>query len=160
VLVAFDDSGFTGARIVMARILKANGDPEGPTFYVSEVENPNSSATNDADRPRVAWRNNEAAVAWESKNSPEVNPTSGAPTVVVALRIFDTSTPTGDQPTLSVVPSGSNMTISWPASFTGFTLQSAPSLTAPIAWSAVNGVANNSVTVPTTTGNQFYRLVK
>lgn len=93
VLVVFDDSGFTGARIILGRVLKADGTPDGPTFYVSEIESPDAGTLNEARRPRVAWRNNVVAVTWESKNSPEVNPLTGEPTIVVATRIFGTFQP-------------------------------------------------------------------
>jgi hypothetical protein len=93
VLVVFDDAGFTGARIVLGRFLKADGTPDGPTFYVSEIESPDAGPLNEARRPRAAWRNNVVAVTWESLNSPEVNPDTGAPTATVALRIFGTFQP-------------------------------------------------------------------
>jgi hypothetical protein len=160
VLVVFDDSGFTGSKIVLGRFLKANGDPDGPTFYVSEIESVDAGQLNPAHDPRVSWRNNVAAVTWLSQNSPEMSPNTGGPTDVLAVRIFTTGTTVGGQPTLSIIGSGNSVTISWPTSVAGFTLQSTPSLTSPITWTPVSGVANNSVTVGSTTGNVFYRLVK
>ncbi|MHB8520676.1 MAG: hypothetical protein ACYDH9_07945 [Limisphaerales bacterium] len=62
-------------------------------------------------------------------------------------------------PTLSAALSAKNLTLSWPASATGFTLESAVSLTNP-SWAPVGGVANNSVVVQVGAGNQFYRLRK
>ena len=62
-------------------------------------------------------------------------------------------------PPLTVSRSGSNLTISWPVSATGFTLQSTSSLSAP-AWQPVSGVdyTNNQVTLPIGTGSEFFRL--
>jgi hypothetical protein len=62
-------------------------------------------------------------------------------------------------PMLSIAKSGNSVTVSWPAGVTGFTLQSASSLTNP-QWASVPGVANNSVTITIGTSNQFFRLVK
>jgi hypothetical protein len=66
------------------------------------------------------------------------------------------STP-GDAPTLAISRDNARVTISWPAGSTGFTLESTPSLTTP-DWQAVQGVANNSVTVDIDAGNRFFRL--
>jgi len=60
---------------------------------------------------------------------------------------------------LSVSLSGANLTISWPASATGYTLESKTSLSSG-TWTAVTGVVNNSVTVSTATGSKFFRLRK
>lgn len=62
-------------------------------------------------------------------------------------------------PSLSAGLSGNQLTISWPAGDTGFTLESADSLTNP-TWGAVGGVVNNSVTVAAGPGNKFFRLRK
>jgi hypothetical protein len=62
-------------------------------------------------------------------------------------------------PTITVTRSGTSLTLSWPASETGFTLESADSLSSP-TWTAVPGVVNNSVTVQITAGSKFYRLRK
>lgn len=93
VLVVFDDSGFTGSKIVLGRFLKANGDPDGPTFYVSEIESVDAGPLNPAHDPRVSWRNNVVAVTWLSQNSPEMSVNTGAPTDVLAVRIFGTFQP-------------------------------------------------------------------
>jgi len=57
-------------------------------------------------------------------------------------------------PVLSAILSGNQLAISWPTDVSGFVLQSADSLTNP-TWSAVNGVANNSVTIAAGIGNRF-----
>lgn len=51
---------------------------------------------------------------------------------------------------------GGGVTISWPAAVTGYVLESAPSVPST-TWTAVPGVANNSVTL-TPAGTTFYRL--
>ncbi|MDB6124376.1 MAG: hypothetical protein JWQ71_3369 [Pedosphaera sp.] len=66
-------------------------------------------------------------------------------------------------PLLTITPAGPSVIISWPASVTGFTLQQDADLNTPNAWSTVatsvvvtNGL--NTVTVPATFGNKFFRL--
>lgn len=93
VIVAFTDSGFTGQSIVLGRVLKANGEPETGTFWVGELETPETFAGYSAETPRVAWRNGLVAFTWLSKNSPEVNPLTGEVLQVVAVRLFGTFTP-------------------------------------------------------------------
>ena len=58
---------------------------------------------------------------------------------------------------LSISRAAHGLTISWPAGFTGFTLESAGQLPAT-SWSPVPGVVNNQVTIPIGTTNAFYRL--
>jgi len=62
-------------------------------------------------------------------------------------------------PTITITRSGTSLTLSWPASDTGFTLESKDSLSSP-TWTAVPGVVNNSVTVQIGAGSKFYRLRK
>ena len=67
------------------------------------------------------------------------------------------------QPKLSATLTGQNLVIAWPASATGFVLQSSAQLGTSAAWTAVTGTpttANgvSSVTIPIGTGTQFYRL--
>ncbi len=83
VAVVYDDNSPTGgaAKIVLGRLFDKNGSPLGGTFYVSEKELPDPN-TLVAQSPRVAFRNDTVAVAWESNNS-------GAPdNTVVATRLF------------------------------------------------------------------------
>jgi len=60
-------------------------------------------------------------------------------------------------PTLTVAVSGKNVVISWPYSYTGYTLESASTLSGA-TWKAVSGVSGNTVTVPIGAGNSFFRL--
>ena len=68
-------------------------------------------------------------------------------------------------PLLSVVGAGSNVQFTWADASGSFVLESAGSLTAPIAWTLVPNapaVTNEqrSVSVPSTVGVRFYRLRK
>jgi hypothetical protein len=67
-----------------------------------------------------------------------------------------------NSPVLSLTRSNAFVVISWPAT-PGFTLQSSANLAAPTVWSVVTqqvSTANgtNSVSIPITGGNQFFRL--
>jgi hypothetical protein len=64
-----------------------------------------------------------------------------------------------EPPTLKLTVSGGSITVSWAADATGFTLESNASYSST-GWSAVPGVANNSVTLTVGAGNQFLRLRK
>jgi hypothetical protein len=86
------DANNPGA-IIMGRRFDKTGTPVGGTFYVSEKELPDP-ATPSAEGPRVAWRNGQVAVVWESRSDFEtLDPNTGEPMVVVALRLFSTFTP-------------------------------------------------------------------
>jgi hypothetical protein len=67
-------------------------------------------------------------------------------------------------PTLSVLHSGEQVTISWPAVDTaGFALEQAGPLAAPAGWvtnsaTVTDDGANKSVTLPATNSSQFFRL--
>jgi hypothetical protein len=67
-------------------------------------------------------------------------------------------------PKLSVMLSGSNAILSWPTSVSGFSLQSSTTIS-PASWSSVGAPiivsgTNNTVTVPTSSGKLFFRLIK
>lgn len=83
ILVAFSDNDITGKvnSLCQARIFAADGSPVSKTFFISEKETLDL-ASDSAQRPRVAWRGNQIAVVWESKNSGETSNN------VVALRVF------------------------------------------------------------------------
>ncbi len=77
----------------------------------------------------------------------------------------DSLTPPPASPKLSASASNGNISISWPATATGFNLQSTPKLGTGATWTAVStppttvtGV--NTVTVPIGAGSQFFRLAK
>lgn len=81
VVVAYTDSGALGTQLTLGRVLDRNGKPLGGTFYVSEKEAPDLTPLQSIE-PRVAFRGNQVAFAWESKNG-------GVDESVVALRIFE-----------------------------------------------------------------------
>ncbi len=60
-------------------------------------------------------------------------------------------------PAIQFSLTGKQLTLSWPADATGFTLESADALPAP-DWSAVPGVVNNQITIDVSAGTRFYRL--
>ncbi len=62
-----------------------------------------------------------------------------------------------EPPTLAFSLAGTELTLSWPADATGFTLESTDALPAT-AWAAVPGVANNRITVNVSNGMRFFRL--
>ena len=62
-------------------------------------------------------------------------------------------------PSLSYSLSGTQLTLSWPAEVTGFTLESAPSVPAA-SWTPVSGVVSNQVTIDASIGMRFFRLRK
>jgi hypothetical protein len=67
--------------------------------------------------------------------------------------------PAGDNPTLTATRSGGNLTITWDARYTGFTLEEAGAVLGS-AWTAVPGVSGNTATVPMSGSSKFYRLRK
>jgi hypothetical protein len=72
----------------------------------------------------------------------------------------DPTTPAGgvvNAPTLKIERVGSNVTLSWDAAFTGFTLESKAAL-ADATWTTVG--VGNPVTQPVGAGSKFYRLRK
>jgi hypothetical protein len=83
------------------------------------------------------------------------NQQSASETYALAFEIFALP--------LNLVHSPGEVTLAWPISPTGFTLQSTPNLASPIAWNDVNGsitVTNNEnrMTLSGPATNQFYRL--
>lgn len=62
-------------------------------------------------------------------------------------------------PAITLSQSGNPLTLSWPADAVGYGLESTAVLPTA-AWSTVSGVVNNTYTVNTSTGTQFFRLRK
>lgn len=63
----------------------------------------------------------------------------------------------GDAPKIAFQITGTDLVLSWPATATGYRLQSSVGLTPP--WTDVAS-ANNRATVSAATGSKFYRLIK
>lgn len=90
--------------------------------------------------------------------SPIIDPLKGNNTASVKTTV--------EAPQFTVVRSGAQLTISWPAAATGYILESATNLVPPVVWqpvttppSAVGG--QNSVSINTAVGQrQFFRLKK
>ena len=59
--------------------------------------------------------------------------------------------------TLSIQQAGLSVQLTWPVSPPGYVLESASSVSAG-PWTPVPGVTTNSVTLPISTTNQFFRL--
>jgi len=62
-------------------------------------------------------------------------------------------------PRLNIYRGVNSVTISWRADYTGFVLESSPSVVNPV-WTPVAGVVNNSVTIANPTGTVFFHLKK
>ena len=60
-------------------------------------------------------------------------------------------------PAITIGLSGNQVTLSWPASAVGFTLESSDDLLGT-TWTPVSGVVGNTVTLDVGPGNQFFRL--
>ena len=165
-------AGYTQQQVA-TRVMALNGATKAITPLTSSFFPFINHATNDIRtlQMTLAMTTKQILVAAKGEintsNKPEDGPNS--PREVNFFTVLshpapaeDPTTPvtSGTQPSLTVTKSGGSLTISWPGSFARFTLQSAPSLTPPIAWSTVNGVANNSVTINNATGTAFYRLLK
>jgi hypothetical protein len=60
-------------------------------------------------------------------------------------------------PSLHIARSANQLVITWPAGLDGYNLESADSIQTP-AWNPVSGVTGNSVTVPISGKQQFFRL--
>lgn len=138
---------------IMGRRFDATGSAVGGTFYIGETEIPDLGAPlpNGSSNPKAAWRNGSIAVAWLSRNYPDLS-LQGID--VIAYRQFLTGSPS-----LSIARSGGNVTVSWPSGVMGYSLESTTNLISGAVWLPVTGVVNNSVTV-SSTGNRFYRLKK
>ncbi len=93
----------------------------------------------------------------------QVKATAGSATQTLAGVITVQAGPVADVP-LTLTRSGGLVTIAWPDTATGYSLESTPSLAVP-AWQPVNetpqaGGGQFTVTVPTTQTEQYFRLRK
>ncbi len=108
----------------------------------------------DQDERREMWANSIQIRAGKLTDAEMV--ALGGPSSAGIPVVIEGVTPP-EAPRLAYGVSGASLTLSWPAASTGFTLQTTASLSTP-NWTAVTGVVNNSVTLPTTAAAQFYRL--
>lgn len=77
---------------------------------------------------------------------------------VATLSLLTVDSLSSTVPFLSYSAEGGNFLLSWPPETVGWTLESTTDLMLPNSWIAVPGVTNNSVSVPMTTGREFFRL--
>jgi hypothetical protein len=165
-------TGYTQNQVA-ARVLALNGATKTITALTPSFFAFVNYATNDIRtlQMSLAMTTKQILVAAKGEINTDEKPQNGpnTPREVNFYTVLSNPTPaedpttpvsSGNQPTVTVSSATGKVTISWPTSFTGFTLQSTPNLAAPITWTTVNGVANNSVTVDSTTANVFYRLIK
>jgi hypothetical protein len=82
----------------------------------------------------------------------------GGPTADGIPVVLSVTAP-GAQPTLTITRDAAGVKISWEADIVGYTLQTNTTLGGG-QWTAVAGISNNTVTVPTTGSGAFYRLIK
>ena len=67
-------------------------------------------------------------------------------------------------PTITVLPTENNLTLSWPVTPTAYRVESVSNLSPPTTWSNVTGVFQTnggliSIALPITGGQSFYRLI-
>jgi hypothetical protein len=77
---------------------------------------------------------------------------------------FEMIAPVVSSPPLSIAPFAADVLLSWPSSYSGFTLQASPSVAPPITWTNVSTgtVVNGQYVVTNTTSaaTLFYRLIQ
>src|SRR5688572_27915320 len=130
----------------------------GTHYFVANTYGVVETGPNDHD---LAYDpNSDSIVAVFTSN----HPTGGSRvTYVASVRV--TSSHLAAQPSLTIARSGTDIVIRWPASATGYVLESSPSLTTP-AWTGPAGGTPAPdgeflrVTIPAPTGNTFFRLEK
>ncbi|HYV29394.1 MAG TPA: Ig-like domain-containing protein [Candidatus Eisenbacteria bacterium] len=130
----------------------ASADPAASIRRVDFFSNNQKVGTATNSPYSITW-NNVAAGTYSL--TAQATDTNGlvATSAPVAITV---SGQTGGGPTLTIVSSGNQMVISWPASFTGFTLQSSADL---VTWTNIPST-NNSATVPVTRTGEFFRLMQ
>jgi hypothetical protein len=92
---------------------------------------------------------------WKAGGTPGITIVSSAETYALAWEFFSTS--------LSVVPSGANLLLSWPIYPDGFVLAATTNLVPPVTWNTNNPAQvatnnRNQVLVNATNASQFFRL--
>jgi uncharacterized repeat protein (TIGR03803 family) len=114
----------------------------------------------------VALKTNGTVVAWGGNGFGQTTVPDGLSGVTaIAAGAYHTVAlvRTAPQPQLTIIPSGANVILTWPADAAGFTLQSTTNLVSPAVWITnspapvvVNG--QNAVTNPVSGTQKFYRL--
>lgn len=73
--------------------------------------------------------------------------------------LYQASVTPVEQPALTIARTAAGVTLSWPATATGFVLQQSASLTAP-SWQPVPNVSGNSAALGAGQGHAYFRLAK
>jgi hypothetical protein len=146
------DAGGT-AFLVLGRLFDAQGNPLGGVFHVSEKELPVAD-TLDAEGPRIDWRGNTIAVAWESKNLLTDNPDAKP---VVALRSFKVEGGEVTPIEISVARGTDTINLSWTGGNGPFLVQGK---LAGIngAWTDLVTTTDRSAKIPLVGGSGFLRV--
>ena len=145
VVVVYADSSLAGVGLVQARLFNADGSTHGEPFIVSETEAP-GLATFAARNPRVAWRDNQIAVIWESSNAP------GSAVRSVALRVLSLPSSGTSTSNLKAALAGGKLVLTWDGSGT---LESAAELAGP--WTSVTG-ATSPANITPDGAHRFFRV--
>lgn len=148
----FDDGSATvvNPRIVMARLFDPSGNPLGGTFYVSEKELP-AVGTPESRRPRVAFRNGVAVVAWESLSGGSANRT-------VAVRTFNIGGISGGDLMVEIERAGANsLRLTWEGGSGPYLVQRKSSVT-DANWMNVGTTSESSMVVPNDGTTGFFRV--
>lgn len=158
-------------RVVAAYNMAAN--PPVVTKYVDGVFQHDWTANQGLDNPRRSlgptavlfadgdqderreWWVNAVQIRAGALSKPEIE-SLGGPSAAGIPVVLDVAPPP-PAPALAIGWSAGNLTISWPAEATGYTLESAPAVSGA-AWTPVSGVTGNSVTITPTGAAGFYRL--
>ncbi len=143
------------------------GYDEGPSFNIPPPTNFSAAAVSQDALYSLALMSNATVAVWGNKFSPAVTGIPFGLTNVVgiaagydhALAIYLRNIP----PTLEFVQSGRNLNLSWPISESGFFLESTTNFSTATIWSPVSiaPVTNgswNTVTVPISAQQEFFRL--
>lgn len=106
------------------------------------------------------------AHAWQPKSGDKLAIIVQIPRAAPQIQLVILELPYGGPPPkLTIIPDGPNVILQWPASSTGWTLQSSPGCLSPLVWTTlpatpavINGqnVISNIMTAP----QQLYRLIQ
>ena len=116
----------------------------------------------------VALKSGGSVVAWGNNNGGQTTVPVAAQSGITAIAAgsFHTVALLGTAPQalpqLTIIRSGDNVILAWPANATGFTLHSTtnlfPTAWSPVAQAAVTNAGQISVTFPASVGSKLFRL--
>jgi alpha-tubulin suppressor-like RCC1 family protein len=164
-LVAWGDNYYGQTNVPVAALSEVMAIAAG-TFHTAALK---------SDGSVVAWGDNYYCQVTGTPTTGDSYSATATP-VILGGRVLNgvTAIAAGNQHTLALLGSavllqarrnGNNLVLSWPASATGFTLQSTPSLTPPMTWidsTNPSAIVGAQFTVANTNSGraQFYRLRK